>query len=127
MATTPDALAEKLKTKSRIAVAKVGRQVTIVAADPTLDIVTSLPTNSATKSYSVLATPLCEYRAALVNGDTILHGDCYIVVPSDGCPVTPVAKAMSVVADGRTMKIESVTTHSVGKTVVAWELQLRAS
>jgi hypothetical protein len=80
--------------------------------------------DSGTVEYTAKVTPPENYRADMIDGDTILVNDCHIAVAAQGLSFTPIT-GMAVAFDDTNWKVITVTSGYTGESIGLYGMQLR--
>lgn len=79
---------------------------------------------SGVQKYTVKATPPANYKADMIDGDTIQDNDCMINISASGLLFTP-ENGREVTFDSQSWRIMSVQTAYTGEDIGLYEIQLR--
>ena len=79
---------------------------------------------SGVQKYTVKATPPANYKADMLDGDTIQDNDCMINISAYGLLFTP-ENGREVTFDSQSWRIMSVQTAYTGEDIGLYEIQLR--
>lgn len=103
------------------AVAQVGAPVTLTSYADTFNAATGKTTRTATQQ-TVMASPLYSSTKTLA-GDTREPARSQMVVPASGLTTAP-RNGSKIAVASRVFTVVQVTTHMLGTTVLAYELDL---
>lgn len=114
------------------ALSEVGVTATFTNEDVTVNKVQSSVSVGTPVVTLVTSTPTFNYEDSRINGDSIQHGDTYIitkVTDTSGNSWEPIIENMTVTfpnsSEGKTWRIVSVKRYKAGDDTQAYEIQLR--